>query len=290
MVVEVRHLSMRPCSRVPGEDEVAADVIAALAARGVASAHVVAHSYGTFLASRIVQLHGHAVASLALLDPVCFLMFTGHLMYNFVYRSPLAGGDPVTWFVARDLAHAASVARSFYWSQLNLWPEMLPAHSLVSLAGRDELVPVPEALAMLKHECSARLLWHPTHRHADFIFDLPWQAKVVGEVVRLAAEADADAGAGPGGAGLGSGHLHSNMQGQGQGTCQQQACCCHGRTDSASSYEGHAAGQGLAEAEAEAERAAVVVSAVAVTGPASMPRSSRRRNSRCGEQQVGGAA
>lgn len=34
---------------------------------------VVAHSYGTFVASRLVQAHGpRAVGSLALIDPVCF--------------------------------------------------------------------------------------------------------------------------------------------------------------------------------------------------------------------------
>lgn len=33
---------------------------------------MVAHSYGTFIASRMVQAHASRVHSLALIDPVCF--------------------------------------------------------------------------------------------------------------------------------------------------------------------------------------------------------------------------
>jgi hypothetical protein len=38
---------------------------------------MVAHSYGTFMASRLVQRRRSAVASLTLLDPVCFIMYNG---------------------------------------------------------------------------------------------------------------------------------------------------------------------------------------------------------------------
>ena len=79
VAVEVRHLSMRACSEVPEEDEVVDWVCAALDRHGVARMHVVAHSYGTFMASRLVQRRRAAVASLTLLDPVCFIMYSGGL-------------------------------------------------------------------------------------------------------------------------------------------------------------------------------------------------------------------
>ena len=40
---------------------------------------VVAHSYGTFVACRLLQLYGPALHSLALLDPVCCGMFMPHV-------------------------------------------------------------------------------------------------------------------------------------------------------------------------------------------------------------------
>lgn len=52
-----------------------------------------------------------------------------------------------TWFVAREMAHAASVCRRFYWTKLNLWPDQLPRHTLVVLSERDELVAIRVRLA-----------------------------------------------------------------------------------------------------------------------------------------------
>ncbi|GFR43461.1 hypothetical protein Agub_g4544 [Astrephomene gubernaculifera] len=189
VAVEVRHLSMRVCTAVPEEDEVVATIVEALARHDVRQVHVTGHSYGTFMASRLVQLHKPMVASLTLLDPVCFVMFSGKLIYNFVYRNPSVGASLLTWFISRDLSHATSVSRRFYWSLLNLWPDQLPQHTLVALSAQDELVPVQEVLTMLESRPATRVLLHPSHRHADFIKDLPWQARMVQEVAELVHEA-----------------------------------------------------------------------------------------------------
>ena len=69
------------------------------------------------------------------------MLHAGKLINNFVY-SPGRSVSPSTWLVARDIHHAASVCRRFYWSILNLWPHQLPRNSLIVLSGRDQLVPV----------------------------------------------------------------------------------------------------------------------------------------------------
>ena len=46
----------RPWLQVPDEDCVAGWIAGALRRHGLGAAHVVAHSYGTFMASRLVQL------------------------------------------------------------------------------------------------------------------------------------------------------------------------------------------------------------------------------------------
>jgi hypothetical protein len=147
------------------------------------------------MASRLVQRAPERVQSLALLDPVCFIMFSGKLIHNFVYAPQ--NGALTTWLVARDVHHATSVCRNFFWSQLNLWPDQLPQHSLVVLSGRDDLVPVEATMTMLESERpDVEVLLHDTHKHADFIKDLPWQDLVVGKVVRLIRRA-AEAGSRP---------------------------------------------------------------------------------------------
>ncbi|GIL49853.1 hypothetical protein Vafri_6166 [Volvox africanus] len=120
---------------------------------------------------------------------VCFIMFSGKLIYNFVYRNPLQGASAITWFVARDMAHSVSVSRRFYWSLLNLWPDQLPEYTLVALSAQDELVPVPEVLTMLRECPNVRVRVHDGHRHADFIKDFPEQAKMVQMVAELIEQA-----------------------------------------------------------------------------------------------------
>lgn len=149
IAVETPHLGMRWVSNVPSEEAVVDVIVEILGRCNVTSASVVAHSYGTFMSSRLVQRHPELVHSLVLIDPVCFVMFSGKLVTNFVYQPR---SSIITWLVARDLHHAASVCRQFYWAQLNLWPDQLPNKTLVVLSGKDELVPVEETLVMLREE------------------------------------------------------------------------------------------------------------------------------------------
>mmetsp|Transcript_23683 Transcript_23683/g.51983 ORF Transcript_23683/g.51983 Transcript_23683/m.51983 type:complete len:595 (+) Transcript_23683:246-2030(+) len=183
IALECPHLGMRLVHEVPCVDEVVEEVMAVLDKHGVQKVCVTGHSYGTFMCSRIVQQYPQRVQSLALIDPVCFIMFSGKLIHNFVYAPE--SGSLSTWVVARDIHHATSVCRRFYWSLLTLWPDQLPAHTLVVMSGQDELVPVQESMTMLEHESNAAIMYHGKHGHAHFIHDLPWQDQVVEQIGRM---------------------------------------------------------------------------------------------------------
>jgi pimeloyl-ACP methyl ester carboxylesterase len=78
-----------PCSeRIPDVDQLCSSVVSILDAYALPQVVVVAHSYGTFVASRLAQTHQQRLASLCLIDPVCFGMFIPHLLHNFIYRRP----------------------------------------------------------------------------------------------------------------------------------------------------------------------------------------------------------
>ncbi len=74
IVLEFRHVSMRLCFRA-GEVDHAAHAVAAIVQRqGFKEACVVGHSFGTFVASRLCQLHPSLVQSLVSTDcavPAC---------------------------------------------------------------------------------------------------------------------------------------------------------------------------------------------------------------------------
>lgn len=62
---------------MPSADEVVETLCGVLDKEGLGRVCVAAHSYGTFYASRLVQLQPQRVHSVALIDPVTFNMFTG---------------------------------------------------------------------------------------------------------------------------------------------------------------------------------------------------------------------
>ena len=61
-------------------------VAAALGRLSLPPACIVAHSYGSLIASRLLATAPKAVHSLALIDPVCLGMCMPHLVRSFVYR------------------------------------------------------------------------------------------------------------------------------------------------------------------------------------------------------------
>ena len=54
---------------VPDADEVAAGIVSALVSLGLPPACIVAHSYGSLIASRLLRRFPERVASTALIDP-----------------------------------------------------------------------------------------------------------------------------------------------------------------------------------------------------------------------------
>ena len=98
-------------------------MLAILDAHQVPRAAFVAHSFGTFFLSRLHRLAPARVAAAAFVDPVCMCMWSGHLVRAFVYAPHENVGGATTWWIARDIHAAAAVARKFYWSDYNLWPD-----------------------------------------------------------------------------------------------------------------------------------------------------------------------
>lgn len=75
---------------------------------------------------------------------------------------------------------AQTFCRKFRWHELILWPEDMPAHALVALSDKDDLVP---SSLVAKHisdtHPTATVMYHPTAGHGGFLIDLPWQRSLV---------------------------------------------------------------------------------------------------------------
>jgi hypothetical protein len=86
LAVESPHLGMRWVKCIPSEEQVTELIIEVLDKHQIDQVSCVAHSYGTFFASRLIQRFKSRVHSLVLIDPVAFVMFSGKLVSQFVYE------------------------------------------------------------------------------------------------------------------------------------------------------------------------------------------------------------
>ena len=73
---------------LPSVDDITSDVLSILDLHRLTRVTVIAHSYGTFVASRMAQAHRHRMEQMCLIDPVCLSMFLPDLLSNFIYRRP----------------------------------------------------------------------------------------------------------------------------------------------------------------------------------------------------------
>jgi len=136
---------------------------AATAAMTGTGAVLIAHSYGTLIAARLVRAHRSSVAGLVLVDPVSIGMFLPQLLSAFFYRAALARPlcsalrRPVAAarrlglrVISREVTLSATMSRSFFWSEMNIWPEDLPDGTVVVLGGRDELLDAQQVKCILE--------------------------------------------------------------------------------------------------------------------------------------------
>ncbi|WIA32423.1 hypothetical protein OEZ86_003246 [Tetradesmus obliquus] len=178
LLLDMKHVSLRISPSIPTVDELATSLAAALKLHKLPPALVVAHSYGTLVAGRLLRLQRSAVARVLFVDPVCFGMFMPRLLHGFIYAPLRLHADRplhsafnlLLWLVSKDIHLAATFARKFYWTDLNLWPEDLPEGSSVVLSGADALVSAADIHKMLANS-GVQVAYKPDLIHGGFMLD-----------------------------------------------------------------------------------------------------------------------
>ncbi|DBA73278.1 hypothetical protein WJX77_005167 [Trebouxia sp. C0004] len=196
IVLEFRHVSMRLCFRASEVDHAAHAVAAIVQQQGFKEACIVGHSFGTFVASRLCQLHPSLVQSLLIIDPVCMLTCCPQLLHSFVYKVPVWGLNLLTplglmdlarFVCSRDLIIAETFCRKFCWHSLMLWPEDMPKATTISLSANDDLVPNDLVVAQLEASpLPVKVIVHPTAGHGGYLLDQQFQENLIQEVKSLA--------------------------------------------------------------------------------------------------------
>lgn len=145
---------------------------------------LVGHSFGTAIASYILQdpVLSRKVTATLLVDPITFLLHHPSVAYNFLYRTPKRANEWMLWyFASRDPDIARTLGRHFFWSECIMWKEDLEIGRKIAvvLSEDDQIVDAKAVRKYLTGEESLRwerdgleVVWHPGLDHA-----MVWDAK-----------------------------------------------------------------------------------------------------------------
>ena len=119
-----------------------------LVRHGHSQADVVGHSFGTMIASSLVNYAPEIISSnLILIDPVCLLLSLPDVAYNFLYKPPESVMD---WMLvlgaSRELTVARTLYRDFIWFEGDMVLERVPSHVHIYavLAEKDDILNAPK--------------------------------------------------------------------------------------------------------------------------------------------------
>lgn len=145
LMIDLETISIGTFSRYhPSAPALAQAIKKILLNHGYEKADICGHSFGTMLATTVVNYAPEIIGTnLVLIDPVCLLLTLPDVAYNFLYKPPATLFD---WVIALGASREATIARTLYrdfvWFEYDMILEKVPEESsiIAVLGGRDELL------------------------------------------------------------------------------------------------------------------------------------------------------
>ncbi|KAF2666231.1 alpha beta hydrolase fold family [Microthyrium microscopicum] len=141
IALEIMPISMRITKAIPPRTEMLSEIFKILDYHGWDKFVIVGHSFGTIIATHLLQKLGDTgrVGPLLLVDPVTLSIHWGDIPYNFLYRHPRKASEwQLHYFISTDMGAAHSITRNFDWTQNVLWREDMRGRVItVALADAD---------------------------------------------------------------------------------------------------------------------------------------------------------
>lgn len=144
IAIELMPVSFRITHEALGKEEICDEIQAILKHHGFAKYVLVAHSYGTAVATYLLKSERTAslIGPVVLIDPITILLHLPDVAYNFTRRQPIAANEhQLYYFASMDMGVSHTLARQFFWSDVVLWKEDIGKRRVTfSLAERDLIV------------------------------------------------------------------------------------------------------------------------------------------------------
>ncbi|KAF2433035.1 alpha beta hydrolase fold family [Tothia fuscella] len=144
IALEIMPISFRITHTALERDEMVAEILQILEKHGWKECVLVAHSYGTIIATHLLENEKarSRIGPMVLIDPVCLSIHLGDIAFNFAYRSPRKASEhQLHYFACTDMVVAHTITRRFMWTENALWKEEIKGRKVtVVLAGQDIIV------------------------------------------------------------------------------------------------------------------------------------------------------
>ncbi|KAJ9074788.1 hypothetical protein DSO57_1003066 [Entomophthora muscae] len=141
VLLELPHISMAPFDVILDHDQTLEAIDAIFHRHSIEKVSLVAHSFGTLVASWINRHRSQYLSQLVLVDPVCFRIWDPALAHNFLYAEPFSFlHELARFFVAQDPLVTHTLSKEVYWYESVMYPEEIAIPATIFLASRDWVV------------------------------------------------------------------------------------------------------------------------------------------------------
>ena len=144
IAIEIMPVSFRITHHALTKEVICDEIQAITKSHGFDKYVLVAHSYGTAVATYMIKSPklANQIGPVVLIDPITILLHLPDVAYNFTRRQPVRANEhQLYYFGSMDMGVSHTLARSFFWSDIILWKEDLGDRRVTfSLAQRDLIV------------------------------------------------------------------------------------------------------------------------------------------------------
>jgi pimeloyl-ACP methyl ester carboxylesterase len=147
------------------------------------------HSIGTALVRWMDLYFPEMIHGRIFIDPICFNLWTHHIAFNALYRSPRSLNEAFIKFVGMSEAGIATfLHRYFVWFQNTYFTDQLPDNCVIFLAGKDDIVNAPNVLHYLQNNKArneTRKIMYNSHFHHGQIMASPQAFEIIKEINKM---------------------------------------------------------------------------------------------------------
>jgi hypothetical protein len=144
-----------------------------LSALGIDHVIVIGHSMGTACIAWIDKFYPGLIKARIFCDPVCFYLWSHHIVKNFVYRSPETFLQyALKYLVAMEPGITLYLRKYFVWHQNVYFSNELPLNSCIFLSEKDDIVSTRAVSKYLERHAHPKRTIHiyPLAQHGQAIF------------------------------------------------------------------------------------------------------------------------